>query len=112
MTCRPCCWTAPHHEDCQCWRCISLALADELDAAEYELECIATLPDVKPAKPKPMTPREAPQATIDALMYCFRTRGKTAFNEPANRARLAELSPRQREQLREIVARNKQAVTA
>jgi hypothetical protein len=108
MTCaitRPCCQTADHGPDCRCWRCIAVVLDGELDAMQWA----AALPHAKPAiNPSPKPKREAPQTTIDALLYCLRTRGMAAFNEPANRARLAELSPRQREQLREIVARKPQ----
>ena len=100
MTCavaRPCCQTADHGPDCQCWRCIAIVLDNELDA----MACAASLPEVKPApKSKPKPAREAPQATLDALMYCFRTRGMAAFNEPANKARLADLSPKQRDEFR------------
>jgi len=107
---RICCHTAAHDPGCPCWRCVALAMADELDAVEYE----HALPEVKPAaKPSPKPKPEAPQVTLDALLYVFRTQGKAAFNEPANRERLSRLSPRQREQLREIVARNnKQTVPA
>jgi hypothetical protein len=38
-----------------------------------------------PAKPRP---RPTPQATIEAIMYCIRTRGPGALKEPANIERL------------------------
>jgi hypothetical protein len=109
MMCRPCCQTAAHDDDCQCWRCIAVVLTHELDSMEWA----AALPEVKPVvTPAPKPKREAPQATIDALMYCYRTRGKAAFNEPTNRARLAELSHRQKQELRERIERTKQPVPA
>jgi hypothetical protein len=84
-------------------------LENELDAMTWAAELL----DVKPAaKPKPKPPREAPQTTIDALMYCFRERGMGAFEERANRARLKELSDTQRAALRDWVKATKQVVPA
>jgi hypothetical protein len=98
--------TAPHDEDCQCWRCVCVVLRHELDAIEWGAELPETKPIAKPcSKPK----REAPQATIDALIYCYQTRGQAAFNEPRNKLRIADLSPRQRDELRERIARMKGA---
>jgi hypothetical protein len=109
MTCaitRPCCQTADHGPDCRCWRCVCVVLTHELDAMQWAAE----LPDIKTAAKSTTKPkREAPQVTIDALLYCYHTRGQAAFNEPANRLRLADLSPRQRDELRQRIERMKGA---
>lgn len=107
---RVCCKTAEHGVGCSCWRCVCLTLTDELEAVE---SAPALLPEVKPAvRPKPKLQREAPQVTLDALIYCYRTRGQASFDEPMNRVRLADLSPRQRDDLRERIARVRRLVPA
>ena len=83
-----------------------------MEAAEHELQCMFALPDVRPVvKPRPKPIREAPEATVEAIRCCYRERGMSALSEPRNRQRLAELSPRQRAELREWIAQ-KQTVPA
>ena len=52
----------------------------------------------KKAAPKP--PRDAPQATLEALIYSVRENGLGALDTPRNRERWKELSPRQRDEIR------------
>jgi len=44
-------------------------------------------------------PRPTPQATIDAVMYCVRTRGIEALREPANIERLQTCDVAARQQI-------------
>jgi hypothetical protein len=104
-----CCHTADHGPDCQCWRCIAVVLDNELDAMEWA----AALPELKPVAKSKMKPKpEAPEVVLDALSWAWRERGRAAFDEPMNRSRLADLSPRQRKQLRVRLERLKRLVAA
>jgi hypothetical protein len=49
--------------------------------------------------------RPAPQATIEAIMYCVRTRGIGALKDPANLARLQRCDQAAREQIDQRIAK-------
>jgi hypothetical protein len=83
---------------------------DQVDRGEKDIDCaflevVAMVDAVMPCSrcdnaefadrpaPKPK-PRPTPQATIDAVKYCVRTRGSAALDEPANLARLRSFDRR------------------
>jgi hypothetical protein len=115
---RACCWVAPQGRHCGCWRCIARVLANELELLRDAIDAADTFwracerADREHAlrKPKPAPkPAGAPEVTLAAIIYAWRARGRAAFAEPANRARLAELSPAQRTELRQRMQQFKRA---
>src|ERR1700716_3002624 len=85
-------WQAEYHRLCSDWPAVAGLAMDIIEArmfeSSFERACrIAEDQQPQPAPSKPQ-PRPTPRTTIEALMYCVRTYGPQALQEPANIERL------------------------
>jgi hypothetical protein len=72
---------------CGCTPCASQTFCKTCRIVDARNARAAAKPAAKPAR------RPTPQVTIEAVMYCVRTRGLPALQEPANLERLSRCDP-------------------